>query len=208
MRYNFIFFFFKDKDINKYIGCQEDYEEIKNAIEGELKMLYTDEYKEIKDKKVNLDFSTNSILKEAVDYGEQTKIEINFDKKNNKEKLVDEVKLIEDNYLYQNNDYIGYAPKKEEEYTVLSLLSKIIKDKGIETAVYKESSQSMNDSVIQMMCSNLLKKYDFIFDFGDEENKKILESKYESNDLINIIKKFIRKIKFKRWRYIWAVGWL
>ena len=80
----------------------------------------------------------------------------------------------------------------------MSLLSKIIKDKGIETAVYKESSQSMNDSVIQMMCSNLLKKYDSIFDFGDEENKKILESKYESNDLINIIKKFIRKIKFKR----------
>ena len=99
LRYNFIFFFFKDKDINKYIGCQEDYEKIKNAIEGELKMLYTDEYKEIKDKKVSLDFSTNSILKEAVDYGEQTKIEINFDKKNNKEKLVDEVKLIEDNYL-------------------------------------------------------------------------------------------------------------
>ena len=189
LRYNFIFFFFKDKDINKYIGYQEDYEEIKNATEGELKMLCTDEYKEIKDKKNNLDFSTYSILKEAVDYGEQTKVEINFDKENNKEKLVDEEKLIEENYLYQNIDYIGYAPKKEEEYTVLSLLSKIIKEKGIETAVYNESSPSMNDSVIQMMCSNLSKKYDFIFDFGNEENKKILENKNECNELINIIKK-------------------
>ena len=189
LRYNFIFFFFKDKDINKYIGWEEDFEEIKKATEGELKMLCTDEYKEIKEKKINLDFSTNSILKEAVDYGEQTKIEINFDKKNNKEKLVDEEKLIEENYLYQNIDYIGYAPKKEEEYTVLSLLSKIIKDKGIETAVYKENSPSMNDSVIQMMCTNLSKKYDFIFDYGDEENKKILESKDESNNLINIIRK-------------------
>ena len=119
-----------------------------------MKTIKTNEYKEIKDKKVNLDFSTNSILKEAVDYGEQTKIEINFDKKNNKEKLVDEVKLIEDNYLYQNNDYIGYAPKKEEEYTVLSLLSKIIKDKGIETAVYKESSQSMNDFILVLIIAN------------------------------------------------------
>ena len=44
-------------------------------------MFCTDEYDKLKDKEVNLDFSTKSILKEAVDYGEQTQIEINFDKK-------------------------------------------------------------------------------------------------------------------------------
>ena len=81
LRYNHIFLFFNNKDINKYIEYQEDYEEIKNATEGELKMFCTDEYDKLKDKEVNLDFSTKSILKEAVDYGEQTQIEINFDKK-------------------------------------------------------------------------------------------------------------------------------
>ena len=189
LKFNFIFFFFKDKKINKYIKYQEDFEEIKDTTQGELKMFCIDEYEEIKNKKVNLDFSTNSILKEAVDYGEQTKIEINFDKKNNKEKLIDEEKLIEDNYLYKNLDIIGYAPKEEEEFTVLSLLSKVIKEKGTETAVYKENSPSLNDSVIQMMCSNSSKKYDFVFDFGEEENKKILEDKQEYNNLINIMKK-------------------
>ena len=189
LRYNFIFFFFKNDKINKCINYPEDYEEIKNEKEGELKMLCTDEYNKIKDKKVDLDFSTKTILKEAVDYGEQTKIEINFDKKNNKEKLVEEEKLLEKNYLYQNIDTIGYAPNEEEEYTVLSLLSKVIKEKGTETAVYKESPPSLNDSVIQMMCCNLSKKYDFVFDFGDEENKKILENKDECNNLSNILKK-------------------
>ena len=153
-------------------------------------MFLTKEYEKIKNNKIKLDFSTDSILKELVDYGEQTKTEIIFDKINNKEKLVDENKMIEENYLYQNIDDIGLRHTTEkEQLSVLSLLSKIISDKGIETAIYKDENPSLNDSVIQMLCNDVSQKYDFIFDFGQEENKKILEGKKEYENLSAILKK-------------------
>lgn len=153
-------------------------------------MYLTEEYEKIKNKELNKDYSTNAILKEAIDYGEQIKTEIIFDKKNNIEKLVNENELIENNYLSDNLEELGSNhATKEEQFAVLGLLSKIIKEQGVETAVYKESNTDNNDSILQMMCCDYTNKYDFIFDFGEEKNKKILQAEAEYESLCANIKK-------------------
>jgi len=78
---------------------------------------------------------------------------------------------------------------EQEQFAVLGILSKIIQEKGIETAIYRDSSSSFNDSVIQMMCCDFSNKYDFIFDLGEEENKKILEDKNEYENFSATLKK-------------------
>lgn len=188
LKYNNFFFFFTSNILGrKYINYQEEFNLIKNGV---LQMYLTEEYEKIKNKELNVDYSTHAILKEAIDYGEQIKTEIIFDKKNNKEKIVNESELIENNYLSDNLEKLGstYA-QKEEQYSVLSLLSKILQEQGIETAVYKESNTDNNDSIVQMMCCDYSNKYDFVFDFGEEKNKKILQAEAEYVNLCANLKK-------------------
>ena len=191
LKYNNFFFFFTNSILGKnYINYQEEFNLIKNAEDGVLQMYLTEEYEKIKDKELNIDYSTNVILKEAIDYGEQIKTEIIFDKKNNIEKIVNENELIENNYLSDNLENLGSkSSPKEEQFAVLSLLSKIIKEQGVETAVYKESNTDNNDSILQMMCCDYSNKYDLIFDFGEEKNKKILQAETEYENLCANIKK-------------------
>lgn len=136
------------------------------------------------------DYSTKSILKEAIDYGDQTKREIIKDKKDKNENLVNEDDFLKSNYLYYNLEKIATEnPTKEEQLYVLCLFSKIIKSKGIETAVYKNDEKIIcDDSIIQLLCCGFLYKYDFIFDFGKEKNKKILEGKEEYENLCKTLK--------------------
>lgn len=191
LRYNYIFFFFTNDYLGKiYVNYPEDFEKIKNEKKGVLQLFFTKEYEAIKNTKINLDYSTNALLKEAIDYSDQIKTEIIFDKRNNKEKLLDENELIESNYLYENMENIGSNKSiEQEQFAVLGILSKIIQEKGIETAIYRDSSSSFNDSVIQMMCCDFSNKYDFIFDLGEEENKKILEDKNEYENFSATLKK-------------------
>ena len=51
-----------------------------------------------KNQEINLDYTTESIVKQAIDYGAQTKNEIIFDKG----KLINEKEVLESNYLYKN----------------------------------------------------------------------------------------------------------
>ena len=210
LRFNFIHFYFSNDDKfkkRKYIKYNEEYLEIKNETNGQLQMFSINNTNDDHDnnnniiganseKKYNFDYSTKSILKEALDYGEQTKAEILFDKKHNKEKLIEEEKIIEENYLFNNMENINYTynikPSEEEQYSVLSLLSQIIKQNGIETAVYKEDDPSLNDSIIQMMSCNG-NKYDFTFDFGEDENKKFIENIDEYDKFLEKIKKDFKK---------------
>ena len=99
--------------------------------------------------------------------------------------------------MCENLDKLGsvYTPK-EEQFAVLSLLSKIIQEQGVETAVYKESNSYNNDSIIQMLCCDYSNKYDLIFDYGEEKNKKILQGEVEYENLcINIRKTLSEKLK-------------
>ena len=141
------------------------------------------------------DYSTKSILKEAIDYGDQIKREIIFDKKIKNENLVNENDILKSNYLYHNiEDIATDKPTKEEQLFVLSLLSLIIKSKGIETAIYKNSDNIIcDDSIIQMMCCGIMYKYDFFFDFGEKGNKKILKCQKEYEELCKKLKKILSK---------------
>lgn len=200
LKYNNFFFFFNN-DIfgRKYINYQDEFEKIKNAEDGVLQMFLTEEYNKIKDTEINIDYSTQTILKEAIDYGEQIKTEILFDKKNNKEKIVNENEFLENNYLYKNFEEIGTPIASEkEEFAVLSILSKIIQEQGVETAVYKENNSDNNDSVVQLMCCDFSNKYDFVFDFGEDKNKKILEGKADYQNLCNeLLKSLSEKLKIE-----------
>ena len=141
------------------------------------------------------DFSTKSILKEAIDYGEEIKREIIFDKKNKNKGLDNENDILRSNYLYKNMEDIAINnPTEGELLFVLCLLSKILKDKGIETAIYKDKNNIIcDDSIINILCCEVLYKYDFIFDFCEEQNKKILNGKIEYENLCKSMKKILSK---------------
>ena len=130
---------------------------------------------------INLDYSTELIVKNAVDYSKEVKYEIMFDKG----KLINEKEVLESNYLYKNKDNLcsKHNQTEQEQYFVLCLLSKILNDKGIEAAVYRENQDGYSDSVLQLLCCGLTEKFDLVFDFGEDKNKKILNYKNEYSNL-------------------------
>ena len=170
-----------EKKFTKIISIYNKMNNINNQI---------DEIKE-NEKVINLDYSIESLVKNAVDYSNHVKNEIIFDKG----KLINEKEILESNYLYKNIENIcskNYTTE-QEQYFVLSLLSKILNDKGIETAVYKENQESYNDSIFQLLCCGLSQKFDLILDFGQEKNKKILDNKNEYNNLCKKLKNILSK---------------
>ena len=157
-----------------------------------------------KNQEINLDYSTELIVKNAVDYSKEVKNEIIFDKG----KLINEKEVLESNYLYKNVDKLcsKYIPTEQEQYFVLCLLSKILNDKGIEAAVYRENQDSYSDSVFQLLCCGLTEKFDLVLDFGEDKNKKILNDKTEYNKLCQKLKNILsQKLKINENNIIFSL---
>ena len=72
-------------------------------------------------------------------------------------------------------------------------MSKILNNKGIETAVYRENQEIYNDSIFQLLCCGLSQKFDIIFDFGKEKNNKILNDTNEYKKLCEELKNILSK---------------
>ena len=119
------------------------------------------------------------------------KININ-EKKNHPEKLVNPKKILKYPGL------ISDTCNKENNNFILSLIYKILKEKGINTLIYnkKEEMDKMDGVSLQYLFSGLTekKKLELVFDLGNKTNKKLLQ---KGKELINFISEWKIKLSQK-----------
>ena len=119
------------------------------------------------------------------------KININ-DKKNHPEKLINPKKIL--NYP----GLINNSSNKEDYNFILSLIYKTLKEKGINTAIYKENqgSEKLDGASLQYLFSGLTekKKLEISFDLGSKTNKTLLK---KGKELTNFISEWKIKLSNK-----------
>ena len=181
------------------IKNDKDVENLKNENEGNIFVNITNSQNK---QEINLIMEKTEFEKE-INEGEQIKNNILNDKKYNQEKLIDSKKVLKSNYLYlkkinkieENNKVSKEEVIKKEQESILSLLSKVLESKGVETAVYKDNKINTSNEFIQKICSGFSdkKKYTFQFDFGDKKNDEIINDNNKFNDFAEEYKKTIAK---------------
>ena len=200
---NQITLFFKKINLigNIEIKNDKDVENLKNENEGNIFVNITNSQNK---QEINLIMEKTEFEKE-INEGEQIKNNILNDKKYNQEKLIDSKKVLKSNYLYlkkinkidieENNKVSKEEVIKKEQESILSLLSKVLESKGVETAVYKDNKINTSNEFIQKICSGFSdkKKYTFQFDFGDKKNDEIINDNNKFNDFAEEYKKTIAK---------------
>ena len=139
----------------------------KNSKE-ELDDLLTEEQK--KNKKIN------DILEDMCIYGNIMKKEIEYEKKNHPDKYIEADEALR-------------MEKEDQGFFALGLLSKLLENIGIETAIEKDVNKDdkLSDETItclQFLSNGMINKmkYNLHFDFGKEKNEELLkdESKFEN----------------------------
>ena len=93
--------------------------------------------------------------------------------------------------------------KKEEENFVLSLISQILEEKGINVSIYKEnqSKSELSGASLQYLFGGLTekKKFKLFLNLDNNDNNKFIEKEDELNELIDNFKnKFSEKLKIKK----------
>ena len=108
--------------------------------------------------------------------GENSKNEIIQDKLNNPGKYISTEEAV-------NN----------EEYKILGILSNLLKENGIETAIERNQNIDEEESSVslQFLCNGLMyqTKYEFHFELGEQRNYELLYNKQEQEIFNNLLKK-------------------
>ena len=93
--------------------------------------------------------------------------------------------------------------KKEEEIFVLSIISKILEEKGINAGIYKknQNKSELNGASLQYLFGGLTekKKFKLLLNLDKNDSNKFIEKEDEFNELIDNYKnKFSIKLKIKK----------
>ena len=152
---------------NIEIKNDKDVENLKYENDGNIFVNITNSQNK---QEINLIMEKTEFEKE-INEGEQIKNNILNDKKYNQEKLIDSKKVLKSNYLYlkkinkieENNKVSKEEVIKKEQESILSLLSKVLESKGVETAVYKDNKINTSNEFIQKICSGFSDKKNIHF---------------------------------------------
>ena len=119
-------------------------------------------------------------------FGSLMKIEIEKEKKDNPEKFLDIEEIIKN----ENNDYFS-----------VGILAKTLEEQGITVAVEKNSSdENLTDSSLRLLINELgsMKKIVLDYDYGDEQNNKVINDPEEREKFTNEqILQFSKILKLK-----------
>ena len=133
------------------------------------------------EQKINI--KINNVLEDMCIYGNIIKEEIIFDKKKHPNKYIE----TEDALQMKETD---------NELFVLGLLSNILENKGIETAIEKDvnKNDALNEessTCLQFISNGMInkKKYNLHFDFGDKKNEELLNDENEFEKFKERLKK-------------------
>ena len=114
----------------------------------------------------------------------------NNDKKNHPEYFKNPKKIIKYPGLISNSS--NKDDIKDDHYFILSLIYKILKQKGISTSIYKENKgiEKLDGASLQYLFSGLTekKKLELSFDLGDNKTKKLLQKGKELQNFISELK--------------------
>ena len=132
-------------------------------------------------KKCDFEFSNdkiNEVLEDICTFGNEMKTKILEESEKNPDKFIK----------------IDEAIKMEKEdpgLFSLALISKTLKDCGINVLIEKENNINECEKSLELLCNGMIykKKYDFVFDFGDKTNSDILNNKEEYEKFKNKLKK-------------------
>ena len=137
------------------------------------------------EQKINI--KINNVLEDMCIYGNIIKEEIIFDKKKHPNKYIE----TEDALQMKETD---------NELFVLGLLSNILENKGIETAIEKDvnKNDALNEessTCLQFISNGMInkKKYNLHFDFGDKKNEELLNDENEFEKFKERLKKKLSK---------------
>ena len=125
----------------------------------------------------------NEVLEDICTFGNEMKTKILEESEKNPDKFIK----------------IDEAIKMEKEdpgLFSLALISKTLKDCGINVLIEKENNINECEKSLELLCNGMIykKKYDFVFDFGDKTNSDILNNKEEYEKFKNKLKKKLSKM--------------
>ena len=115
---------------------------------------------------INPEKKKSFLVKETVAMGKMIKKKIEFEKKNNPEKFIDPDENLKSDI-------------KTNKLFPISVLAKSLEKSGISTAIEKKSSNlNVSQACLQMIFNGISTKtkLDLKFDFGEKENKKLLNN--------------------------------
>ena len=198
--------------INKYFG-EEETEKFNNSINTEREK-YMTIYNGLTQDEINLleeninyifkpidenisDFDkTKNFIKNNIEYSSIIKKYIRIEKEKNPNNCIDIDKTI--NVENINKDFNS----KDNSNLVLSLLGKCIENNGIEISISKNQEKKFKNielaSIQSLFSLGNQKKYELHFDFGEEQNKNILENPEKKEEfLIEWKTKIAEKLNIK-----------
>ena len=133
----------------------------------------------------NFEKKKSFLVKETVAMGKMIKKKIEFEKKNNPEKFI-------------NPDENLKSDMKTNKLFPIAVLAKSLEKSGISTAIEKNSSNpNVSQACLQMIFNGITTKtkLDLKFDFGEKENKKMLNNeKLRKKFEEDIIKKISKEL--------------
>ena len=135
---------------------------------------------------INHDKKRDFLIKEMVAMGNIMKKKIKIDKKNNPDNFVDPDEVLKSD------------EKSNTSLFPISLIAKDLEKNGITTAIEKKSSNlNVSQACLQMLFNGMTSKtkLNLKFDFGDKENKKLLnDKKYREKFEEEIIEKISKEL--------------
>ena len=171
---------------NKYIAiCNKLTKEETQQLKNNINKMFEKKKQYISDTEKTKDF-----IKDNMEYSSMIKRYVTKEKIEHPENYIDMDNTINhlDNFgkeLNTNNDY------------VLSLLGKSVENNGIEMNVSKKKDENFDKielaSIQSIFTLSDHKKYELHFDFGDEENEKIIKDPYKKKEFLNKYKEKIAK---------------
>ena len=124
----------------------------------------------------------NKLIEEICLFGDLAKEEIKREKESNPNKYMSIEEAMQKGMTSTQYNF-NYFPN---QYFVLSILAKALMIQGCEVAIEREEPQNEEgqkeiNTTIQFLVNGMFdfKKYDFIFDFGEEKNKEIINNEKE-----------------------------
>ena len=87
--------------------------------------------------------------------------------------------------------------KTDQGIFSLALISKSLENSGINVLIEKDEGDTKeSDTFLELLSNGMIykKKYDLVFDFGNEKNTDILDNKGEYDNFKNKLKKKLSKI--------------